>query len=319
MAKRSGLNQRAQTSDNTGFGSLAERYGGRFISKDGSANIEKRGISTLARMSWFHTLIDMPKWRFGAIIVLFYICLNLLFATIYFNIGVENLTGIDASATPLLQFASACFFSAQTFTTVGYGLISPNSVATSLVAALEALIGLLSFALATGLFYGRFSKPSAYLKFTDNALISPYKGGRALMVRMSAYKNTNLSDAEALVVLGMSVKEGDALVNKFYPLKLELAKIGWLNLSWTLVHEIDEASPLAGFDAEDFSMSGGEFMVTVKAFDDRFNSMVTTRTSYTFDEVIYGAKFEMMYGDNDERTKTLLHLDKLNDYARAEI
>ncbi len=319
MKKREALNQRARTIESTGFGNYSENYGGRFVNRDGTANIEKRGISFMSRMSWFHTMIDMPRYRFLTIVFVFYAVLNLFFATVYYNIGVENLTGIDLKSGELMKFANACFFSAQTFTTVGYGMISPNSVATSLTAAFEALIGLLSFALATGLFYGRFSKPNAYVKFSDSALISPYKGGRALMVRLSAYKNANLNDAEAGIVLGMSVKEDGRLVNKFYPLELELQKINWLNLSWTLVHNITENSPLWGFTTEDFEMRGGEFIVTVKAFDDKYNSVVSARTSYTFDEIVYGAKFKMMYGDNEDKTKTLLYLDKLNDFDTVKV
>jgi len=98
---------------------------------------------------------------------------------------------------------------------------------------------------------------------------------------------------------------------------MELYKINALTLSWTLVHPIDENSPLYGFTEEDFKNIEGEIIVYVKAFDDLFSSTVAANTSYIFDEVVYGAKFEMMYNENDDNTRTILNLDKINSYKTA--
>ena len=253
MALLKSINAKAKADKNTGFGTNASSYGGRFVNKNGTANIEKRGMNVLHRISWYHTMIDMPRWKFMGILLGFYMGINFLFALIYYGIGIENLNGIDTSGSPWVQFGQAYFFSAQTFTTVGYGHISPSGFLTSLVAAAEALIGLLSFAIATGLFFGRFSKPTAFLKFSHNALISPYGEITGLMIRTAPFKNTNLTDAEAKITLGMSIEENGKLTNKFYSLELELEKINALTLSWTLVHPITESSPLYQFTAADFS------------------------------------------------------------------
>ncbi|MEN2402694.1 ion channel [Flavobacterium sp. MC2016-06] len=312
MAILKKINNKAKADNNSGFGTNANSYGGRFVNKNGTANIEKRGMHLLRRISWYHTMIDMPNWKFMSILFTFYIAINFIFAIIYYAIGIEHLDGISASGSVLKQFGQAYFFSAQTFTTVGYGHISPTGFLTSALSAAEALIGLLSFAIATGLFFGRFSKPTAFLKFSHNALISPYGEGKALMLRLVPFKNTNFTDANAKVTLGMSIEEDGKMTNKFYALELELDHINALSLSWTLVHPITENSPLHNFTEEDFKKIHGEILVFITTFDDMFSNTVAARTSYTFDEIVYGAKFETMYERSKNGSKTILHLDRLN-------
>lgn len=307
-----------KTDDHTGFGTNAANYGGRFVSKNGRANIEKQGLPFLEQISWFHTLLEMPGWKFHSIIFGFFIGINFIFATIYYAIGVEHLNGITA-ATEIEKFSQTYFFSAQTFTTVGYGHISPEGVLTSSLAAIQALTGLLAFALATGLLYGRFSKPKAHLKFSENAIIAPFKSGKALMLRVAPYKNTNLTDAEAKITMGLVVEEKGSLVNKFFQLDLEHKIINSLSMSWTIVHPITENSPLFEFIQKDYLVLKGEIMVFIKAFDEMFSNIVTARTSYTFKEIVYGAKFELMYEHNKNNTKTIIHLDKLNSFEKVNL
>lgn len=313
------INQNAKADKNSGFGTNSSSYGGRFINKNGKANVEKVGMHVFYRTSWYHTMIDMNTWRFMSIILSFYISINFIFATIYYIIGIEHLDGITSTDSELVKFGQAYFFSAQTFTTVGYGHISPTGFLTSALSAAEALMGLLSFAIATGLFFGRFSKPTAFLKFSENALIAPYGDGTALMVRLSPFKNTNFTDAEAQMTLGMSIMENGVLANKFYQLELELSQISALTLSWTLVHPITEDSPLYQLAEDDFKAIHGEILVFIKTFDDMFSTTVATRSSYTFDEVVYGAKFIPMYARSVDNSKTVLYLDKLNEFNKVEL
>ena len=308
------INAKAKADKNTGFGTNASSYGGRFVNKNGKANVEKRGMHALQRISWYHTMIDMPGWKFILIILSFYVAINFIFASIYYGIGIEHLNGISNSGSEWVKFGQAYFFSAQTFTTVGYGHISPSGFLTSALSAAEALTGLLSFAIATGLFFGRFSKPTAFLKFSHNAVIAPYGEITGLMIRTTPFKNTNFTDAEAKMTLGMSVEENGKRINKFYSLELELDKINALTLSWTLVHPITEDSPLYKFTKSDFKNTSGEILVFIKTFDDMFSNTVAARTSYTFDEVVYGAKFEPMYTRSTDNSSTILNLDKLNEF-----
>jgi len=318
MALLQKINKNAKAENNTGFGANSQNYGGRFINKNGNANIQKVGISFLEGISWYHTMLKIPRWKFFFIIILFYFIVNLFFASIYMFIGVENLRGVT-SVSRIDKFGEAFFFSIQTFTTVGYGHISPSGFLASFVAAVEALSGLLSFAIATGLFYGRFSKPNAFIKFSENAIIAPYKDGSALMMRLAPHKNTNLTDAEAFVTVGILIDENGVISNKFYNLPLEMSKINSLTLSWTLVHPIDEESPLFNLNQSDYRDTSGEILVFVKTFDDMYSSTVTKRTSYTFDEVVYGAKFSSMYSKNESNTKTVLHLEKLNSFIKVKL
>lgn len=318
MALLRKINSRAKSEANTGFGVNASDYGGRFINKSGSANIEKRGISFFERISWYHTMLAMPRYKFLLLIFLFYIGVNFLFAVIYYAMGVEHLSGmITTNATD--KFIEAYFFSAQTFTTVGYGRVNPTGFMASAVASLEALLGLMSFAVVTGLLYGRFSRPKAYFKFSQNALLAPYKDGIALMLRVAPFKNTNLTEAEAKVTLGLNVEENGKMVNKFFLLDLEFEKVNSLSLSWTIVHPITESSPLYNLMPEDYKTLRGEFIIYLKAFDDMFSNVVTAKTSYTFSEVVPGAKFIPMYHRSDDGSTTILDFDKLSRYNEVKV
>lgn len=312
------INAKAKAEINTGFGTNSSSYGGRFITKSGNANVKKTGIGFLDSISWYHTMLNIPRWKFMVIVVLFYFVVNFFFASLYYLNGVENLKGVVMSSS-MDKFGQAFFFSIQTFTTVGYGHISPSGFSASLIAAVEALFGLLSFAIATGLFYGRFSKPKAHILFSKNAIIAPYKEGTALMFRLTPYKNTNLTDAEAKITLGMKVEESGISVNKFFSLELEMEKVNSLTMSWTLVHPISESSPLYHFSQADYQNLEGEILVFMRMFDDMYSTTVAKRTSYIFSEIVYGAKFTPMFSRNEDESKSLLHIDKLNDYEMVNL
>lgn len=307
-----------RTDNTTGFGTNSNSTGGRFINKDGRANVIKRGVGILNRYSWYHTMLGMRRGKFLLLLFLVYITINLFFAGIYYLIGINHLAGVN-TGSPWKNFTEVFFFSAQTFTTVGYGRISPIGFMASAVSTFEAFLGLLSFAIATGLFYGRFSRPRAFLKFSKNALIAPYQGGTALMFRMVPYKNNNLSEVEVKLTMAITSEENGRLTDKFFDLPMEISKINVLTLSWTIVHPIIETSPLYGFTKEDIASTDIEIMVFVKGFDEVFSNNVVTRTSYVSDEIVWGAKFRMMYHPNDDKSKTVLDIDKLNVFDHVPL
>ncbi len=312
------VNPKSTSEINTGFGVNSSDYGGRFLNKNGQPNIEKKGLGYFERISWYHVLLEMPRWKFFAAILLFYFSINLLFGFVYFLVGVNHLTGINTHSR-LEEFAQAFFFSCQTFTTVGYGKVSPDSFITDSLSSIEALIGWSSFAMVTGLLYGRFSRPKAYVRFSESALLAPFHDGNAVMLRLAPFKNTILTDAEAKVSLGLIVEENGKMVNKFFQLQLEYERVNSLTLNWTIVHPITETSPFYNFTEEDFKNARGEILVYIKAFDDMFSNIVVARTSYTLNEVVIGARFDPMYHRSPNENKTLLHLNKLNSFSKVSL
>ncbi|WEK68943.1 MAG: ion channel [Candidatus Chryseobacterium colombiense] len=306
---------RQKNTENSGFGNNAS---GRFINKDGFPNVKRRGVNVFNKLSWYHTMLNLSTFRFLSYLVIAYILVNLCFAFIYYMIGVEHLTGIDKS-DPLNEFIDVFFFSSQTFTTVGYGRIAPVGFLASLVATFEAFLGLLTFAIATGLFYGRFSRPRAYLRFSDNAVIAPFQDTTALMFRLAPYKNNALSDADVIVSTAIEVIENGVPKSNFYRLEIQLSKINTLALNWTIVHKIDENSPFYGFTEEDFKNTDIEIIIQVRAFDEVFSNTVVQRTSYVSEEIIFGAKFVPMYSPSKDNLSTILDLDKINEYQKTEL
>ncbi|MFN5135287.1 MAG: ion channel [Chitinophagaceae bacterium] len=312
---RSFLNSRtAKENRETGLSVDSRQSGGRFFEKDGKPNVRFRGITFLQRFSVYQFMLKIPTWKFLTVIALTYLFVNLIFATVFFLIGVEQLGGMEQQ-TYSGKFWEAFFFSAQTLTTVGYGHLYPSSLTANSIASFEALTGLLMFALATGLLYGRFSQPKAYLIYSDNALFAPYKYGYALMFIFAPFKNHFLTNVEVKVTAVLKIVEETGFKkNNFFSLDLELSKANTLSSNWTLVHNITETSPYYQFTCKDFEEVETEILVFVTGYDEEYSNNVVSRTSYTYNEFVYGAKFDMMYEPSEDGASTLLHLNKINSY-----
>jgi inward rectifier potassium channel len=302
----------------TGFGEKSTQGGGRFYRKDGKPNVVRKGIKFFDQLSWYHSILSMPGWKFWLWLLIPYIMVNSIFAFVYYAIGIENLNGIDPGSA-LHNYIEAFFFSFQTFTTVGYGHVSPAGLLTSSVAAFESFLGVLTLALAAGLFYGRFSRPRSFLKFSSLALIAPYKNGRAFMFRTVPYKNNHLMEAEVKLTMGMRINRNGEEKNEFYTLEVEFSKINALILNWTIVHPINEESPIYGMSLAELKEAKAEVLVYLKAYDEGFSNTVVARTSYTAEEIIEGAKFKPMYRPSASGEVTLLHIDRLNDFEKATL
>jgi len=315
MFRRS--NKMLRSDETTGFGTYSKDNSGRYYDKDGLPNVQKKGLNIFESLSWYHTMINLPSGYFLLLILLFYIFINLIFTCLYALIGKEHLVGIKDGNT-FEQFMELFFFSTQTFTTVGYGRISPMGMMVSGVATFEAFLGLLSFALATGLFYGRFSRPKAHLRFSKNMLLSPFKEGKALMFRLAPYKNNYLSDVEVKLTLAVREEENGVWINRFYPLDTQIQKINMLILSWTVVHPIDQKSPLYGLSDQEITDTPMEVLVFIKGFDEAYSNAVVTRTSYLNTEIVCHAKFKIMHGPDSDVNTTILDFRLLDVYEKME-
>lgn len=305
--------------DNTGFSANSNTEGGRLVNSDGSINLRKTGMPFWQRISFYHTLLRMKRSHFFLSIILFYTSINIFFATVYYIIGVEHLAGVDSSNGTFDQIMAAFFFSSQTLTTVGYGHVAPTGLMANIVASSESLLGILAFAVVTGLIYGRFSRPRAFILFSGNMLIAPYREGRGLMIRMATYKNNHLTEAEAQLTVALHTQENGKMVTKFYPLPLEINKINSLAINWTIVHNITPESPLFHHDCDALMARKMEVMLYVRAFDDHFSNTVQQRTSYTCEELVYGARFAPMFERSENGDYTILSLDKINAYEPVEL
>jgi inward rectifier potassium channel len=297
-----------------GFGTKLPLNKNRLLNHDGSFNVERRGIPGHLVFSAYQVMINISWPAFILVVFLSYVIANLIFSFLYLGVGIDHLMGHDGNSK-LGYFWDAFFFSAQTLTTVGYGRISPQGVTASMLAALESLGGLMGFALASSLLYARFARPRAKLIFSRRILISPYRDGSGLMFRMANARNNQLIDTEVQVSLSLANPDG---TRKFFDLSLERKMINFFPLSWTVVHPIDSESPLYGLNAESFSQGEGEFYVQVKAFDDTFGQTIYMRNSYTFAELIYGAKFAYIFSRSEKGT-TVMDLHRLNEYEPAQL
>jgi inward rectifier potassium channel len=304
--------------DDLGFGSQPVMKNQPLVNKDGSPNVRRVGLPFFNTANNYHTLITMSWTKFWLLVLSGYAILNLVFAFIYMAFGTGSLDG-GADNAALSHFWAAFFFSAQTISTVGYGHISPRGMAANSVAALESMMGLLTFALATGLLYGRFSRPSAQIAYSKNMIIAPYlEHGKGLMFRLANMRRNMLIDLEIEIIFSFNEVIDGKPIRRFYPLDVERRKVSLLTMNWTVVHPLDENSPLHDMTKDDLEKSEAGFAILLRAFDDTFSQTVHSRTSYQAHEIIWGAKFKPVF-DRDDDGRIVLDLSKISDSEAYEL
>ncbi|WP_428329618.1 ion channel [Mucilaginibacter sp.] len=304
--------------DDLGFGPQPVIKNQPLMNKDGSPNVKRVGLPFFNTANNYHTLITMSWGKFWLLVVSCYMTINVVFAFIYMSFGPNSLDGTSGN-THFSHFMDAFFFSAQTISTVGYGHISPKGMGTNSVAALESMMGLLAFALATGLLYGRFSRPSAQIIFSKNILVAPYlENGRGVMFRLANLRRNMLIDLEIEIIFSYNETVDGKTTRRFYPLEVERSKVSVLTLNWTIVHPLDANSPLSGMSKEDLIASEAGFAILLRAFDDTFSQTVHSRTQYQAHEILWGAKFTPVF-DRDETGRIVLDLSKISDNVPFEL
>ena len=284
----------------------------RSINQDGTFNVYRRGGSWRDFHPYLH-LLNMSWPRFFAIVMTGYLMINLLFAVLYFALGPGQLRGADA-ATERDRFLNDFFFSTHTLTTVGYGNIVPATVAANALASIEAIAGLMAVALGTGLLFGRFSRPSVKIAFSERVLMAPFQGRDSVQLRVVNLRPNVLMEIQANLVLMTVEGPAENRKRRFHDLKLERGAIYFLPLTWTIVHPVDEASPLHGKTAEDLERLQAEFVVLIKGFDDTFSQVVHARYSYRYDELTWQAKFAPAF-EFDPDGNMVLNVDRVSTHA----
>lgn len=290
-----------ELSKDLGIGSSALlRSQSRFLSPDGTFNVVREGLPFWRSLSAYHWLLTISWPAFFGVVATSYYATNVLFALAYIACGPDALQGLSDVQNPESRFWESFFFSVHTLATIGYGTLSPRSFPAHIVVSIEALFGLLGIALATGLLFARFSRPTAKILFSENAVVAPYRAGTGLMFRVVNARHSQLIQLEAVVSIGWEEIVDGKSKSRFETLALERKRVTFLPLHWVVVHPIDEKSPLAGMTEERLRALQAEMFVMLSAVDETFSQTVYARRSYTAEEIVWNARFTDIYTEPGE-------------------
>lgn len=318
LAPRRTAEEEARDRD-LGFGAVVSRESRqRLLNRDGSFNVSRAGLGALEALAPYQQLLTVSWTGFLALVSVLYLIFNLTFAAAFWLCGPDALHGAQRDL-PGGDFSRAFFFSVQTFATIGYGQVSPNGFPANLLVTIEALVGLMFQALATGLLFARFSRPTASILFSRRAIIAPYNTGRSLQFRIANRRRNEIIQVEAQVLYSaMTTDDRGGRVRRYVLLPLERNKVTFFPLAWTIVHPIDEASPFAGKTAADLEEAEAEILVLLTGIDDTFGQAVHARTSYRADEITWHARFRSMFLANDHRSRVAVDVSRLHDVDEEE-
>jgi len=295
-------------------GKLSERSRARLLNHDGTFNVRRNNLSPFHPYNAYHTHLSLQVPRLLMLMSVGYLVTNVVFAVLYWLCGPGALEG--ASHGPLGRLEDCLFFSVQTLATIGYGRLVPVTRAANVLVAFEALFGLLGFAVLSALLFARFTRPTAKISFSRNALVAPYEGGWALMFRLVNLRNHDLTDVRAVLSYARWVESEGARYREFSQLKLERDAIIFMPLHWVIVHPIDETSPMRGLTEDVLARSDPEFVCLITADDETFAQTVHSKTSYDKTDIVWGARFRDMYVTDSDHVA--IDLGRLHDFERVD-
>lgn len=299
-----------------GFGSVVARESrDRLLNPDGSFNVARRGLGFFAWLNPYHTLLTISWPKFLGLVALSYVMVNMLFAIAYLLCGPNALSCPPDIGLPN-HFALAFFFSVDTLATIGYGNISPAGVAAHTIVTVEALVGILGTALITGLVFARFSRPRAQIQFSRVAIISPYRGITAFMFRIANSRSNEIVELNCKLLFARFEDEDGQSIRRFYPLTLERERVVFFPLSWTVVHPIDESSPLYGVSQEELTRSSAEFLILLSGIDETFSQTVHTRSSYSASDIVWNSRFSNVFNRRTGRERLTIDVRRLHDIEK---
>jgi len=296
LAERVSGEQQELRDRDLGFGSvIGQESRQRLLNRDGSFNVIRRGLGVLDAWAPYHLLLTMTWARFFGLVALIYVSLNLAFAGLFAAFGPDALTGALEHGHGG-TFMRAFFFSVQTFATIGYGQVAPQGLGPNLLVTFEALVGLMFQALATGLLFARFARPTASIAFSRTAVIAPYAGGRSLQFRIANRRRSEIIQLGAQVLFSYLEKDGRGRrLRRYQVLPLERNQVTFFPLAWTIVHPIDAESPLATRTHADLVEEEAEILVLLSGVDEAFAQTVHARSSYRPEEIVWNARFTSIF------------------------
>jgi|HubBroStandDraft_6_1064221.scaffolds.fasta_scaffold196053_2 inward rectifier potassium channel len=242
----------------------------------------------------YHLILTLTWPQFAGMVLGIYLCINLIFATLYFLGG-----NCIAELTPG-SYSDNFFFSVETLATVGYGHAYPATLYGHCVATLEILVGLFGLAVLTGLIFVRFSRPTARIRFSTVAVVAPFDGTPTLMVRLANLRHHAMVEARFRILFMRSelTKEGED-VRRFYPLRLQFDHLISFPAALTLRHVIDETSPLFGLNSEDLKLTDSRMLVSIVCVDPVIQAPVQSQTEYVHEQIAWNRRFAEIYTEDD--------------------
>ena len=299
-----------------GFGSkVATESRLRFLNRDGTFNVRRTGIGQFSTLNLYHFLLTMSWAQFLGLVLVLYFLSNIVFGLLYSSLGAEYL--VDTSSKPTENiFLRGFFFSVQTFATIGYGTIHPVGIVPNLLVTIESYYSMIATALITGLVFARFSRPTAKVIFSETAVIAPYRNNSGFMFRVVNSRKNQLIEVQAQVLFTRFVEKDGTTIRMFDLLKLERERVSFLPLAWTIVHPVDEQSPMFGLTEEDFEKSDVEILVILSAMDETFAQTVHTRSSYKLKEIKFGYKFANLYNNIETGEPISIDIRKLSQVEK---
>jgi inward rectifier potassium channel len=300
-----------------GFGTeVARSAQQRLLNRDGSFNVVREGLNPFSSMSLYHWLLTISWPRFLGFVTGSYVVVNALFAFAFLFCGPDALQSSSGSFAGQ-SFYRAFFFSVDTFATIGYGNIIPIGLAANTLVAIEALVYILGIALATGVIFNRFSRPSARIIYSRNAIVAPYREQKALEFRIANARSSQLIEVQIQVILTKIERVDGVVVRKFYDLALERHRVVFFALSWTVVHPIDSNSPMRGLTRQDLLDSDAEVLILLTGTDETLSQTVHSRSSYKAEEIVWGAKFGNMFMRTEADGIVGMNVSRIHDIERV--
>jgi inward rectifier potassium channel len=256
------------------------------IMRAGTIELVKRGAARFDFRDPYHIALEMSWKAFAAAFLSAELGINIVFALLYFA-----MPGCIANARPGV-FSDAFFFSVETLATVGYGVMAPATLYGHIISAIEIVCGMVFTAIMTGLLFVRFSRPRPKILFADRAVITTHNNGPALVVRIANGRLTLLTNATVrLGVVLLEVSEEGRPIRRLHDLPLVNANLSLFPLTWEVMHEIDEKSPLAGYDEEQYKAGDARLVLTIEARDHALGAPIHDLHMYTSSEVLFGMHY----------------------------